>query len=625
MTSHPQGHPTIKASDYIIIDQKGQNIIVERQVTSNEYNQQQTTLNPIASPATEALEYILEDNKPNIHTNLELSNSNMDDNSLLLDLNELLRRDPSFSGIEDSKPISPPQFISSTASNVEAMNAANININNRQGQGRAIPGSRQTTIFPSATIVSGQGGNLTGSILQNRINLDIGGSIGSSVASSNEKTAFDHGSFGSASPSFFPSNPNSRSALMNMDTSGLISGLPLSPPQHNAIAENNIASNALSFNLINHIPSQNISHGPTLAQLNSPTENEIPTGLINSGTGIKMEINDIDVIDDLEIFLSNQSANVSLGMAQPDIKPNIQEITRQMTNPLSPHSHQIKQEPGLSGNIFSGNQRVIQATNVTPLTNMNFWQANTDEMIFGGSSIRHPSDSSVTTVGSNTTANSTITSLSSSVPVNIFHNVSSPLSDILTDLSPTPQPNSPISIGGVSPSLRSTISPNGFIIGSTIANTLLSPNTQTPSNAGPTRNSTLHKLLMQRKGDGPITGRPSPVRSPEARKTLEQMRNSLSTSNPLISQQLLSRSAPTGNNPLGSGNTTTDTRVWTRREPRQHISSVCSVGETSSIADEVNDVLSGLSPNDDLQEIPSDDEDDLTGNYPEYKDTSDGK
>ena len=66
--------------------------------------------------------------------------------------------------------------------------------------------------------------------------------------------------------------------------------------------------------------------------------------------------------------------------------------------------------------------------------------------------------------------------------------------------------------------------------------------------------------------------------------------------------------------------------MWSRREPRQHISSVCSVGEASSIADEVNDVLSGLSPNDDLQDIPSDDEDDLTGNYPEYKDgSSDGK
>jgi len=316
----------------------------------------------------------------------------------------------------------------------------------------------------------------------------------------------------------------------------------------------------------------------------------------------------------LDLFLSSQSANVSLGLAQADIKPSMQEVARQTTNPLSPR--QIKQEPGLStvnsGGRYNG---TVKNPNFTPLANMNFWQATQDEMIFGAQGLRHPSDSSTTTVGSNSANNSIIPSLSSSVPVNLFHNVTSPLSDILTDLSP-PQSNTYVQSN--SPSLRPTISPNGLIIGSTIANTLLSPNTQTPSNAGPTRNSTLHKLLMQRKGDGPMTGRPSPVRSPEARKTLEQMKNSLSTSNPLISQQLLSRSAPTGN-PLG--NQPTDNRVWARREPRQHISSVCSVGDTS-IADEVNDVLSGLSPNDDLHDIPSDDEDDLTGNYAGYKDDS---
>jgi len=619
MTSNPQGHTPIKGSDYIIIDQKGgPNIIVERQQVhnslanenQNRYSRQQTsdsTVN-LASPATEALDYILEDTKPNIHTNLELSNSTMDDNSLLLDLNELLKRDPTFSVLEDSKPISPTQFISTSSNNVEVMNAANININNRQGL--AIPGSRQNTnMFPTATIISSQAGNMSGSILQNRLNLEAGGSIESSVGSS-EKTAFDHGSLGSPSPSFFPSQQGG--------------GIILSPSQPNN------ASNAIPFNMINKIPSDNLSHGPTLAQLNSPTENEIPTGLMTAENGIKMEINDFDVIDDLDLFLSSQSANVSLGMANQDIKPNMNQLNKQPTNilPLSPLSQQIKQEPGTSGvNIISGNPRNIQATNVTPLTNMNFWQPSTDDMIFGASSIpRHPSDSSNTTIGSSSAANSTIASLSSSVPVNIFHNVTSPLSDILTELSPGPsnvQNNSNISVSGVSPSMRSTISPNGFIVGSTIANTLLSPNAQTQSNAGPVgRNSTLHKLLMQRKGDGPITGRPSPVRSPEARKTLEQMKNSLSTSNPLISQQLLSRSAPTSN-PLGPGSSQMENRMWARREPRQHISSVCSVGEASSIADEVNDVLSGLSPNDDLHDIPSDDEDDLTGNYAEYKESSD--
>ena len=49
-------------------------------------------------------------------------------------------------------------------------------------------------------------------------------------------------------------------------------------------------------------------------------------------------------------------------------------------------------------------------------------------------------------------------------------------------------------------------------------------------------------------------------------------------------------------------------RIWSRREPRPHISSVCSVGETSTLADEVNEVLGRMDPND-LQDIVSDDED----------------
>ena len=43
-------------------------------------------------------------------------------------------------------------------------------------------------------------------------------------------------------------------------------------------------------------------------------------------------------------------------------------------------------------------------------------------------------------------------------------------------------------------------------------------------------------------------------------------------------------------------------RIWARREPRPHISSVCSVGESSTLADEVNEVLGRIDPND-LQDI----------------------
>jgi len=37
-------------------------------------------------------------------------------------------------------------------------------------------------------------------------------------------------------------------------------------------------------------------------------------------------------------------------------------------------------------------------------------------------------------------------------------------------------------------------------------------------------------------------------------------------------------------------------RIWKRREPRTHFTSVCSVGE-SSVTDEVNDILEEMSPN----------------------------
>merc|ERR1712038_610728 len=93
--------------------------------------------------------------------------------------------------------------------------------------------------------------------------------------------------------------------------------------------------------------------------------------------------------------------------------------------------------------------------------------------------------------------------------------------------------------------------------------------------------------------------------------TLGAIRNSLSASNPLLSQQL-STSAPVNQSYIseaalaasGSGHT----RAWSRREQRPHYSSVCSVGETSTLAEEVNEVLAKVDPND-LKDIPSDDED----------------
>ncbi len=63
----------------------------------------------------------------------------------------------------------------------------------------------------------------------------------------------------------------------------------------------------------------------------------------------------------------------------------------------------------------------------------------------------------------------------------------------------------------------------------------------------------------------------------------------------------LSKSAPTQ-----AQSFLLDRALWSRREPRQHISSVCSVGG-DSVAEDVNEVLGGLTGKD-LQDIESEDE-----------------
>lgn len=93
-------------------------------------------------------------------------------------------------------------------------------------------------------------------------------------------------------------------------------------------------------------------------------------------------------------------------------------------------------------------------------------------------------------------------------------------------------------------------------------------------------------------------------------KTLGGIRSSLSASNPLLSQQL-STSAPVNQSYMseaaaaasGSGHP----QVWRRREQRQHYSSVCSVGESSTLANEVDEVMAKMDPND-LEDIVSDDD-----------------
>lgn len=189
----------------------------------------------------------------------------------------------------------------------------------------------------------------------------------------------------------------------------------------------------------------------------------------------------------------------------------------------------------------------------TTLKNINFWQM---EEFPWGSGAGASSSSSLGVGGSKDL-------LSSSVPATLLSSSVSPLSDILTDLS--------------SPSNAPA---------------------QSPSQAGPQRHSTLHKLLMRKETMRPVP----PARSPDSRKTLDRIKTSLSSSNPLLNQQAspLSKSAPTSDSLLME-------RIWKRREPRTHFTSVCSVGE-SSVTDEVNDILEEMSPTN-LQDIVSDDED----------------
>ena len=306
----------------------------------------------------------------------------------------------------------------------------------------------------------------------------------------------------------------------------------------------------------------NFPFQPTLAQLNTD--------------GIKMETNDYDYDEIQPFFVKNNSPNVTLGIGPP---PSIVAAAAAVASTSMPASQPTKFQWATEDSTgFTGTS--------------NPW-STTGNTLSGGPA------SSVQAVPMVNTNQATVAS----------YNIS-PLSDILSDLS----------------------SPNS---GST-PNQSLSPNlpTGSPSQAGPTRSSTLHKLLMRKDQARQVTGRPSPVRSPDGttlvrpNKTLEIMRHSLSSSSTLLSQQQMSTSAPVNHSYMseaaaaasGSGHP----RIWARREPRPHISSVCSVGESSTLADEVNEVLGRIDPND-LQDIVSDDEDDQDdlGQGGQYEDSDD--
>jgi len=203
--------------------------------------------------------------------------------------------------------------------------------------------------------------------------------------------------------------------------------------------------------------------------------------------------------------------------------------------------------------------------------------------------------------------------LSTSVPTPVISHVSD-----FQDLSN-------LSNGGpsVSPN-RLTLSPTNRVTLSPISHQLKGPNMHIMSPVSPqipstvpinpshlhnqanstNQHSTLHDLLMRKEPQvpDPIRSRSNSNQFKSAKRPItNRQRNSLSISNPLLASQL-SKSAPVKNLPL-------DNLIWTRRDPRPHMNSICSIGGDSSIADEVSDVLNSLSPGE-LQDIDSEDEDD---------------
>ena len=349
------------------------------------------------------------------------------------------------------------------------------------------------------------------------------------------------------------------------------------------------------------------------------TVNEITTDIsMGQDQQIKTESNDLFDLnnsemqissdlkfEDFDVFTNSTSKDVSLGAAFPSSSSGMKLTSTVNSIPMNTTvTHNVvnpqlvtQQQPGI---IQQPNLILVQQPVSLPTTVVQSAACSglfqTEEMLFNTSSVA---------LGSGGATFGTKDMLSSSVPANnasIFNN--SPLSDILNDLS-TPsgsQQQQQTLVQLQQPQRSPTVSPN--------------LPSHSPSHAGPDRHhSTLHKLLARKD---PVS-RPSPVRSPEGRnlKTLERMRNSLSASHSGIPSQL-SKSAPSNPGPQPVAGTSGG-GVWTRREPRQHISSVCSVND-SSIADEVNEALNGLSPTD-LPDIESDDEEDITAD----KDSDDGK
>jgi len=204
--------------------------------------------------------------------------------------------------------------------------------------------------------------------------------------------------------------------------------------------------------------------------------------------------------------------------------------------------------------------------------------------------------------------------LSTSVPTPVISHVSDfhELSN-LSNGGPSVSPNRLT----LSPPIRSTFSPlsqprspNMQVLSPGASHHQIPSTVPVNSSSQSSQHSTLHELLMRKEPQvpDPIRSRSNSNQFKSAKRPIvNRQRNSLSMSNPLLVSQL-SKSAPVKNLPL-------DNLIWSRRDPRPHMNSICSVGGDSSIADEVSEVLNSLSPSE-LNDIDSEDED--TTNNKDY-------
>ena len=477
-------------------------------------NSQEIKAEEKSSPATEALDY--------------------DANSLMFDLTELLKRDPTLSTLQTTVKDEPSVAGAATAGSLLLGGSSSIS------NAMPIPSHRRDLIGDGSDLIStSTSADLDGVHTASSSVPPFGSSVGSAV-----------------SPLALSSNSPSLYAPAST---------PVVPPPNVTVPAASLGMPRVSSAVKMETDDMGeFDQQPTLAQLNASPAPLSTAGILTSASTttanddlLKLELNDLDV-DLNQYFINDSSRNVSFGAA-----------AAYNSNPTHTGIR------GKSVSFSSGTKpaNLGAASRITqPLSALHSGFLHQDDsMLFSSSSVANQSGGS-TFIGAKDL-------LSSSVPASIFHN--SPLSDILTDLPSTSGSSSAVGLN--SPSVSPGLAGNS------------------PSQAGPERNhhTQLHKLLLRKDPVG-VASRPSPVRSPESRKTtLDKIRNNLSASNPLLTQQL-SKSAPTQQNYL-------DRMVWSRREPRQHISSVCSVGAESSIADEVSEALNGISPSD-LPDIESDDE-----------------